>query len=116
MSNKQHVGGLSDALVEDPDVVAMREALANKRAAVKPSGRRFTGVSRNGNGDPCPDPECRGAAMYVLNSGRQWCPDQRHDEERIRPESYGGAPAGYTGTTAGEAGDLPDLSYLRIEV
>lgn len=80
MSSKQHVGVQSDALVaEDAE---LREAIG-RRAKIKPTGTRFTGVSRNGNGAPCPDPACEGARMYQLTSGKDWCPNQRHDNERM---------------------------------
>jgi hypothetical protein len=34
-----------------------------------------------GNGDMCPGTEH--GRMYVLQSGRQWCPDQSHDAKVV---------------------------------
>ena len=80
MSGGQHVGAQSDALVADPDVEAMRAALAAKKAAVKPQGKRFTGVSTQGDGPACP---VEGHGRTYLLDGKAWCPHQTHDNERM---------------------------------
>jgi hypothetical protein len=51
------------------------------RVDVKPSGRVYRGTSDLGNGDPCPDGHGK---TYALPSGRNWCPDQVHDKERVK--------------------------------
>jgi hypothetical protein len=63
----------------DGDVGGARARLAK---TMKPTGRTFTGKSDSGNGDPCPT-EGHGR-MWVLASGRQWCPDQSHDKEKVK--------------------------------
>lgn len=37
----------------------------------------MTRKNQAGNGDECPVPGH--GRMYVLSSGRQWCPNQSHD-------------------------------------
>jgi len=109
MSTKQHVGTQSDALVADPDVEAMRAALAAKRAAVRPAGKRFSGVSAQGDGDWCPVP---GHGRKYWLGTKQWCPHQEHDAEILARGIVGAQPRASTlEHTAGEAAHttLPDL-------
>lgn len=75
----QHVGAQSDSLVADPDVEAIRAQLIAKKAALKPTGKVFKGVSNVGDGDMCPVPGH--GRKYVMDGGRQWCPNQSHDDE-----------------------------------
>lgn len=76
----QHVGRQSDAIDNDDDGLraAMRE-----RMKIKPTGKVYRGGPSNlGNGAMCPT-EGHGR-MYALPSGRDWCPDQSHDNERMK--------------------------------
>jgi hypothetical protein len=50
-------------------------------ATVKPTGKAYRGGGGVGNGDHCAT-EGHGR-MIVLSSGRDWCPSQTHDNERI---------------------------------
>ena len=74
----EHVGRLSDAIdgAEPP--------MARLARIAKPTGKVYRNDGHQvGNGDPCPT-EGHGK-MYVLSSGRQWCPDQSHDKEKMVP-------------------------------
>lgn len=77
MSDKQHVGAQSDSLT--PEDVELREAIG-RRTKIKPTGRAFTGVSAQGDGDWC---EVEGHGRKYRLDGGQWCPHQEHDRERI---------------------------------
>lgn len=72
MSEGQHIGRVSDAIDNEGG------ARARMARTMKPTGKAYSGgMSHLGNGDFCPV-EGHGK-MYVLSSGRQWCPDQSHD-------------------------------------
>lgn len=57
------------------------------KGGVKPTGKTFRGKSDLGNGDPCPtDPEAHGK-MYVLPSGKEWCPHVDHSSGKRRRDA-----------------------------
>jgi hypothetical protein len=61
-----------------------RDSATRLKAVMQPKGKTFTakGKAELGNGEPCPA-EGHGV-MYVLPSGRQYCPHHSHDAERIK--------------------------------
>jgi hypothetical protein len=82
----EHVGRQSDSIDNDDDLrAAMRE-----RIKIKPTGKVYKGgPSHIGNGAQCPAVDENGESlghgkMYALSSGRDWCPNQMHDVERIK--------------------------------
>jgi hypothetical protein len=77
MSTQQHTGRLSDSIDNETDLSAALRA----KVKIRPTGKVFHGVSTIGNGDHCPM-EGHGK-MIVLSNGRQWCPNQSHDKERV---------------------------------
>ena len=76
MTEGQHVGTISDALVEDDARSAARARQEALRKAVRATGR---GIDRTGpgagDGDNCPAGHGR---MYVFGQ-RQWCAAHAHD-------------------------------------
>ena len=74
--NRQHVGGLSDAITDDG--VTPRQRLLK---VAKPTGRAFTGRSDSGNGAVCPvNPEH--GKMWTLVKG-DWCPHVDHSSGKV---------------------------------
>ena len=59
------------------DVEERSSSQARMKAVMKPAGKTFRGTSDLGNGDLCPIDNH--GKMYVLPSGKQWCPQQSHD-------------------------------------
>ncbi len=80
--SEQHVGRVSDS-IDNEEVGGARARLAR---TMKPTGKVYrSGSSDLGDGDRCPiDGHGR---MYVTRSGgKQYCPHQSHDKERMRKD------------------------------
>lgn len=77
----QHTGRLSDAIDNGDGGAAGR-----LRRTMKPTGKTYRPDGHStGNGDQCTDAagELTGhGKMYVLPSGRQWCPMKVHEKVR----------------------------------
>lgn len=84
---EQHVGRLSDSIDNDTGV-SPRERLAR---VAKPTGKVFRRTSEYhdlGDGDQCRNAEGEltgHGRMYHTSSGKQYCPHQSHDAERLKP-------------------------------
>lgn len=70
-------------MTSEPEGISPRERLAR---VAKPSGklfRRDANYTDMGDGETCPiDNHGR---MYLMSSGRMYCPHQSHDREREKP-------------------------------
>lgn len=75
--NKQHVGSVSDTILEDDVRSAARAQQENLKALARPQATSRGPRHDYGNGDPCPTNPEHGH-MYVLKSGSQYCAHSEH--------------------------------------
>lgn len=79
MTKGQHVGGLSDSLVEDEGLSAARSQAKALAKLARPIERKRGPREDIGDGDPCPVVPAHGRMFYIQGSQVQVCTHQTHD-------------------------------------